>query len=210
MDPLALIWVGIILALIVAFWLVGRYYPGSGLDQIGQRSAREIVEQREALEADDLEQMLGAYNARRRARGERELTSSDLELRVAQDMRERDKVRQRYYADQELDQLLEATNARRRARGEPVRTREDLEREFGPRSADAEAQQIRGTVGPLPDHRLRVPGPDAGPGTGRARPRGARDHPQTWTGRRRSWPPARSRRWATPTGWAASSARSTT
>lgn len=137
MDPLALIWVGIILALIVAFWLVGRYYPGSGLDQIGQRSAREIVEQREALEADDLEQMLGAYNARRRARGERELTSSDLELRVAQDMRERDKVRQRYYADQELDQLLEATNARRRARGEPVRTREDLEREFGPRSADA-------------------------------------------------------------------------
>jgi hypothetical protein len=136
-DPLALIWVGIVVALIVAFWLVGRYYPGSGLDQIGQRSAREIVEQREALEADDLDQMLTAYNSRRRARGQAELTSSDLELRVAQDMRERDKARQRYLADNDLDQLLEATNARRRARGAPERTREDLQREFGPLSSDA-------------------------------------------------------------------------
>ena len=137
MDPLALIWVGIVLALGVAFWLVGRFYPGSGLEQIGQRSAREIVEQREALEADDLDQMLTAYNARRRRRGEKELTSSDLELRVAEDMRVRDRARQAYQADQEIDQLLEATNARRRARGAPERTREDLQREFGPLSSDA-------------------------------------------------------------------------
>lgn len=137
MDPLALIWVGIVLALGVAFWLVGRFYPGSGLEQIGQRSAREIVEHREALEAEDLDQMLTAFNSRRRARGEAELTNSDLELRVAQDMRERDQLRRRYLADQEIDQLLEATNARRRARGAPERTREDLQREFGPLSADA-------------------------------------------------------------------------
>ena len=137
MDPLALIWVGIVLALGVAFWLVGRFYPGSGLEQIGQRSAREIVERREALEAEDLDQMLTAFNSRRRARGEAELTNSDLELQVAQDMRERDQLRRRYLADQEIDQLLEATNARRRARGVPERTREDLQREFGPLSADA-------------------------------------------------------------------------
>ncbi len=137
MDPLALIWVGIVAALIVAFWLVGRYYPGSGLDQIGQRSAREIVEQREALEADDLDQMLTAYNTRRRARGEAELTTSDLELQVAQNLRDQQRRQQSYLADQEVDQLLEVTNARRRARGAPERTREDVQREFGPLSSDA-------------------------------------------------------------------------
>jgi hypothetical protein len=136
-DPLALIWVGIVLALVVAFWLVGRYYPGSGLDQIGQRSAREIVEQREALEADDLEQMLSAHNSRRRARGERELSTSDLELQVAEQLRDQRRRQESYLADQDVDQLLEATNARRRARGAPARSREDLMREFGPRSSDA-------------------------------------------------------------------------
>ncbi len=130
MDPLALIWVGIVVFLIVAFWLVGRFYPGSGLDAVGQRTAREIVERREELEADDMEQMLAAHNARRRARGQSELTVGDLELQVSRDMRKQDQLRQSYLADQEIDQLLEATNARRRARGEPERTREDVRREF--------------------------------------------------------------------------------
>jgi hypothetical protein len=135
-DPFALIIFSGVAVTVVAVWLVGRYYPGSGLDQIGQRSAREIVEQREALEADDLEQMLAAHNARRRARGQAEVTTADLELRVARDMHERDKLRQRYVADQEIDQLLEATNARRRARGAPERTREDVRKEFGPQLSD--------------------------------------------------------------------------
>lgn len=130
MDPLALIWVGIVVFLVIAFWLIGRLYPGTGLDAIGQRTAREIVESREALEAEDTEQMLAAQNARRRARGEAELTVGDLELQVAQRRHEQDKLRQLYHADQEIDQLLEATNARRRARGEPERTREDARREF--------------------------------------------------------------------------------
>ena len=131
MDPFALIWISGVLVVVLLVWLIGRFYPGSGLDVIGQRSAREIVENREALEADDLDQMLAAHNARRRARGDTELSVGDLELRVAQDMREQDKVRQRYLADQEIDQLLEATNARRRARGERERTRDDVRREFG-------------------------------------------------------------------------------
>jgi hypothetical protein len=136
-DPFALIWVAIVVTLVLAFWLVGRLYPGSGLDEIGQRSARQIVEQREALEAEDLDQMLAAHNARRRARGTPELSTSDLELQVAQDLRDVQKRREAYVADQEIDQLLEATNARRRARGEPVRTRDDVQREFGSGSSGA-------------------------------------------------------------------------
>jgi len=112
-------------------WLLGKYYPGSGLEQVGLRSAREIAETREELEAQDLDQMLAAHNARRRARGEKELTVGELELRVARDTREQRQRHEAYMAERELDQLLEATNARRRARGLPERTREQVWEEFG-------------------------------------------------------------------------------
>jgi hypothetical protein len=130
-DPFAVVLLGSLLALVVAIVLLGKYYPGSGLEQIGLRSARQIMETREALEAEDLDQMLSAHNARRRARGEPELTVSDLEQRVAQDLAEQRRRQEAYLADRELDQLLEATNARRRARGLPERTRADVRREFG-------------------------------------------------------------------------------
>lgn len=120
-----------IAAVILAVWLIGRFYPGSGLEQLGMKTAREIAETREALEAEDLEQMLAAHNARRRARGEPEVSGSDVELQVAQDMREVARRREAYMADRELDQLLEATNARRRARGLPDRTREEVQQQFG-------------------------------------------------------------------------------
>ena len=75
-------------AVAIAVWLLGRYYPGSGTEQLGLRSAREMTETREALEAEDLEQMLAAHNARRRARGESELTLAELERRVSEDLAE--------------------------------------------------------------------------------------------------------------------------
>ncbi|MFN2460403.1 MAG: hypothetical protein ABR591_06930, partial [Candidatus Velthaea sp.] len=53
--PIALcVAAGAIAALILWVWLLGRYFPGSGLEQLGMRSAREITEDREALEAEDL------------------------------------------------------------------------------------------------------------------------------------------------------------
>jgi hypothetical protein len=122
-DPFAVVLLGGLAALILAIWLLGRYYPGSGLEQVGLKSGREIAETREALDAEDLDQMLVAHNARRRARGEAELTVTDLELRVMQDLDEQRRRRAQYAAERELDELLEATNARRRARGLPERTR---------------------------------------------------------------------------------------
>lgn len=74
--------VGGLAVLVLVFWLIGRYYPGSGLEQLGLKSAREITERREELEAEDLDQMLRAHNARRRARGEPELTAEEVEARV--------------------------------------------------------------------------------------------------------------------------------
>lgn len=135
-DPFTGIILAGIVVVIVSVWLLGRYYPGSGLEQVGLRSAREIIETREELEAEDLEQMLGAHNARRRARGESEVSAEQMELRVAADRRDQQRRREAYLADRELDQLLDATNRRRRARGLPERTREQVRDEFGGRAAD--------------------------------------------------------------------------
>jgi hypothetical protein len=130
-DLFAIVLMGALAVLILWVWLLGKYYPGSGLEQVGLRSAREITEDREALEAEDLEQMLEAHNARRRRRGEAEVTVAQLELQVVNDFNEQQRRRDAYLADRDLDELLETTNARRRARGQPERTREDVKRDFG-------------------------------------------------------------------------------
>jgi hypothetical protein len=87
-DPFTLVVVGGLAALLVVFWLLGRYYPGSGLEQLDLRSARELTERREELEAEDLDQLLRAHNARRRARGEAEVTADELEARIARERSE--------------------------------------------------------------------------------------------------------------------------
>jgi hypothetical protein len=130
-DAFAIVVVGGLLALVLWIWLLGTHASGNGHEQLGLRAPRQIVEDREALEAEDLAQMLEAHNARRRRRGEREVTVSDLELQVARDFNEQQRRREALVADRELDQLLEATNARRKARGLPERTREDVKRQFG-------------------------------------------------------------------------------
>jgi hypothetical protein len=87
-DPFTGVVVGGLVAVGIVFWLLGRYYPGSGLEQVGQRSARELTERREALEAEDLDQMLAAHNERRRARGEAEVTADQVQARVLRELSE--------------------------------------------------------------------------------------------------------------------------
>jgi len=130
-DAFAIVVFGGLAALVLWVWLLGSRAPGSGHEQLGLSSPRQIVENREALEAEDLSQMLEAHNARRRRRGEPEVTVEDLELQVVQSVNEQQRRREALLADRELDQLLEATNARRRARGLPERTREEVQRDFG-------------------------------------------------------------------------------
>jgi hypothetical protein len=130
-DAFAIVLLVGLAALVLWVWMLGRANQGRGMEQLGLRSPRQIVEDREALEAEDLDQMLEAHNARRRRRGEADLTVADLERRVMEDVAERRRRRDEYLADQDLDQLLEATNARRRARGLPERTRDDVAAEVG-------------------------------------------------------------------------------
>jgi hypothetical protein len=139
MDPFAVVLLAGIGGLVVWLVVLGRFAPGSGADQLGLRSGREITERQAALEAEDLAQMLEARNARRRARGETEVSVEEYEMQVMsenseqrrRDSEQADARRAQALADRELDELLEATNARRRARGLPERTREQARREFG-------------------------------------------------------------------------------
>jgi hypothetical protein len=129
---------GLLAGLILLIILVGKLAPGSGLQELGLKNSREILERREALDAEDVHQMIAARNARRRARGESEVTLEQMELQVFNEMGQERRRREQYLAersaqdkaDADLDGLLEITNARRRARGLPERSREQARREF--------------------------------------------------------------------------------
>jgi hypothetical protein len=109
-------------------WVIflGLYHPRSGADVLDWRPTRS-PELEAQNEVDDLDQMLEAANARRRARGEKELTEEMLEARVLEDRREQSKVREKYLADSEteddvaadIEQMLARVNEGRRRRGEP-------------------------------------------------------------------------------------------
>ena len=88
MEPLTiamLVLAGLLLGGIV---LLGRFYPGSGAEQLDWRPTRS-AELEASNEVDDAVQMREAINAKRRARGAPELTEEDLEARVREDLRAR-------------------------------------------------------------------------------------------------------------------------
>jgi hypothetical protein len=78
--------------LLVAFLALGRFYPGSGAKQLDWRPTRS-VEVEVQNEVDDEAQMREAINARRRARGQAELTREDVRARVAEDVAVRRRLR---------------------------------------------------------------------------------------------------------------------
>jgi hypothetical protein len=79
--------IGILLAL-------GKWYPGSGAEQVDWRPTRSPEVEAE-LELDDVDQMLEAQNARRRASGRPERTEEDVRTQVAEDERWREELRRR-------------------------------------------------------------------------------------------------------------------
>lgn len=103
MGALAILILGVALATGLWVWLAGR--PAShGTDVLGLRPARQIVEEREALEAEDLAQLLEASNARRRRRGKPERTLEEVELLVAADLSEQQRRREAAPEPPDLDE----------------------------------------------------------------------------------------------------------
>jgi hypothetical protein len=89
MGTFAILLVGAVVVTALWSWLAsgtrGHQRRGIGSGPLGLRSANEILEQREALDAEDLSQLLEACNARRRRRGERERTLEDVELELTRE-----------------------------------------------------------------------------------------------------------------------------
>ena len=76
------------------FLAIGRWYPGSGAEQVDWRPTRSPEVEAE-LELDDVDQMIEAQNAKRRASGRAEITEADIRAQVAADERWREELRRR-------------------------------------------------------------------------------------------------------------------
>lgn len=130
MDPFVVIIVGGVAGLVLGLLLLGRFYPGSGAEQVDWRPTRS-AEVEIQNEIDDLDQMLAATNARRRARGKPELTEDSLAHELAQETALAHKRRDDYVGDLEVAQMLDAKNARRLRKGLPPIALEDYKRQIG-------------------------------------------------------------------------------
>ncbi len=79
MDPFVVIIGGLVGIMLLAVIALGLWYPGSGADLLDWKTPRAHAEADAARESNDVAQMLEGVNARRRARGARELTVRELE-----------------------------------------------------------------------------------------------------------------------------------
>jgi hypothetical protein len=87
MDGFALVIFGGLAALFLVFVALGKWYPGSGAEQLDWKPTRSVETEVE-LELDDIDQMLEAQNERRRRRGQADRTEDDVRADVAAQERE--------------------------------------------------------------------------------------------------------------------------
>ncbi len=77
------------------FYALGRWYPGSGADQVDWRPTRSY-EDEVRLELEDVDQMIEAQNERRRASGRPEISEDQIRDEVAAEERRRAEAARRY------------------------------------------------------------------------------------------------------------------
>ena len=102
MDEFGVFVAGSLLALFLVFYALGKWYPGSGAEQVDWRPTRSPEVEAE-LELEDMQQMLDAQNERRRRSGRPELTEEDVNAQVEEDRQWRDQLIERYRRESEGD-----------------------------------------------------------------------------------------------------------
>ena len=98
MDEFGLFMAGALVALFLVFYAIGKWYPGSGAEQVDWKPARSPEVEAE-LELQDVNQMIEAQNARRRASGRPEITEEGVQAQVQEDERWRREQIERYRAE---------------------------------------------------------------------------------------------------------------
>lgn len=97
-DEFGLFIFGALVVVVLIFLAIGKWYPGSGAEQIDWKPTRSIEDEVQ-LEMDDMDQMLEAQNERRRASGRAELTEEGIRAEVADEERMRKQESERYEAE---------------------------------------------------------------------------------------------------------------
>src|SRR5215210_2812427 len=98
MDEFGLFVFGSLVAVFFIFYAIGKWYPGSGAEQVDWRPTRSPEVEAE-LEMEDMQQMLDAQNERRRRSGRPELTEESVAEQVEEDRRWRDELIERYRSE---------------------------------------------------------------------------------------------------------------
>jgi hypothetical protein len=84
-----------LIAVVLIFLAIGKWYPGSGAEQVDWRPTRSY-EDEIRLELEDIDQMIEAQNERRRASGRPEITEDDIRAQVDEAERWRKSEAERY------------------------------------------------------------------------------------------------------------------
>ena len=88
-------------AIVIGLFLaLGKYYPGSGAQQLDWKPTRSY-EDEIRLEMEDVDQMIEAQNERRRASGRDEVTEDEVRADVEARLREQEERSRRYKAEHE-------------------------------------------------------------------------------------------------------------
>jgi hypothetical protein len=94
-DEFAVFVFGSIIVVVVVFLLIGKFYPGSGAEQVDWKPTRSY-EDEVRLELEDVDQMIEAQNERRRASGRPEISEDQIRAEVEQEERWRKEEAERY------------------------------------------------------------------------------------------------------------------
>lgn len=100
MDEFGVFVFGALVVVVLIFFAIGRWYPGSGAEQLDWRPTRSI-EDEVRLELDDVDQMIEAQNERRRASGRAEITEDGVRAEVEAQERWRKEESERYRASED-------------------------------------------------------------------------------------------------------------
>ena len=86
MDEFGVFVLGALIVVVLIFLAIGKWYPGSGAEQVDWKPTRSPELEAE-LEVDDVQQMIEAQNVRRRASGRPEITEEGVQAQVDEDER---------------------------------------------------------------------------------------------------------------------------